>query len=208
MLASMIQLVRHGETALNAARVVQPEDTLLNAQGLRQAERVAARLAELSVAQLLSSDLPRARMTADAIGRATGAVVEQTSLLQERNFGALRGRPYAEIGRDIFAPDYVPPDGEAWIEFDARVARAWARVVELAATLSGNLAVVTHGLVCRSIAEQFLALPPGQSVPLRWGNTSLTLCDPAPPHAVHLLNSTAHLELGDGSDDQAAPSGM
>jgi probable phosphoglycerate mutase len=204
----MILLVRHGETALNAARVVQPEDTPLNERGQRQAQRIAVRLAELGVERLLSSDLPRAHMTAQAIERTTGASIEHMPLLQERSFGALRGKPYADIGRDIFALDYVPPGGEAWPEFDARVRRAWARVIELAAALSGNLAVVTHGLVCRAVAEQFLALPAGQSVPLRWGNTSLTLCDPAPPHAVHLLNSITHLDLEDGGDDQAAPSGM
>jgi probable phosphoglycerate mutase len=189
----VIILVRHGETALNAAHVVQPEDTPLNAHGQRQAQLLAARLAELGVQHILCSDLPRARMTAEPIALSTAASVEHDALLQERNFGDIRGVPYAELGRDIFAPEYVPPNGESWPVFDARVARAFARIVERAASLGGNLAVVTHGLVVRSIAAQFLRFPVGQQMPASWGNTSVTLCAAEPPHAVHLFNCTAHL---------------
>jgi probable phosphoglycerate mutase len=203
----MLLIVRHGETALNASRVVQPADTPLNDRGQAQALRLAARLADLGVAQVLCSDMPRARMTAEPLLRATRAAVQYTPLLHERNFGDLRGRPYAEIGRDIFAPDYVPPAGESWQAFDQRVARAWAQVRAMAAEVDGNLAVVTHGLVCRSIAGQFLTLAPGQAVPTAWGNTSVTVCESAPPHVVRVLNCVAHLDGGVGNDP-AAPSGM
>ena len=202
----MILLIRHGETALNAARVIQTPDTPLHARGIAQAERLARRLRELGVARILSSDLPRALMTAEPIAAAfAGVEIERTALLQERNFGDIRGTPYASIGRDIFARDYVPPGGESWDEFDARVRAAWALVVETARATEGNLAVVTHGLVCRSMADQLLGLPAGQPPPLRWGNTSLTLCSAEPPHSVTLLNCTAHLE---SEDDSSLPSGM
>jgi broad specificity phosphatase PhoE len=189
----VIILIRHGETALNAAHVVQPEDTPLNAHGQQQAQLLAARLGELGVARILCSDLPRARMTAEPIVRATSAPIEHDPLLQERNFGDLRGRAYADLDGDIFAADYLPPNGESWPVFDARVARAFARIVECAASTAGNLAVVTHGLVVRSIAAQFLRFPDGQQPPPSWGNTSVTLCAPAAPHAVSLFNCTAHL---------------
>jgi 2,3-bisphosphoglycerate-dependent phosphoglycerate mutase len=201
----MIYLIRHGETELNATRVVQPADTPLNARGLRQAERLALRLASAGIERVLCSDLPRAMMTAEPLARAASARIEHSALLQERNFGDLRGRPYAEIGADIFAQDFAPPNGEGWPEFHARVARAWALAAELAAGCRGHLAVVTHGLVCGSVAGRFLQLAPGMPVPARWGNTSVTSCDAAPPHAVQLLNCVAH--LGDDQDG-SAPSGL
>jgi len=201
----MIILVRHGQTDLNVARIVQPPHTPLSAEGMRQAQRVAARLAELGVRNVLASDFPRARTTAEAVVAATGAALELSELLQERNFGDLRGRAYAELGEDIFALDYGPPGGETWAQFDERVARAWALVTERAAAMAGPLAVVTHGLLCRSIANQFLRLPAGASVPQRWANTSVTICEIAPPHVVSVLNSVAHLEGGDSS---SAPSGI
>ena len=201
----MIYLIRHGETELNATRVVQPSDTPLNARGQSQAARLAQRLAALGIEQVLCSDLERARMTADAVVRATGARIEYTPLLQERNFGDLRGRPYAELRVDLFARDFTPPGGESWPEFDARVSKAWQRAVALAEQVRGNLAVVTHGLVCDSIAWHCVKLGSGQIVPERWGNTSVTTCERAAPHAVQLLNCVAHLQ---GDDDHAAPSGL
>ena len=56
--------IRHGETALNAARVLQPAATPLSARGLAQAQAVAERLAAQRLAGVLSSDLPRALQTA------------------------------------------------------------------------------------------------------------------------------------------------
>ena len=53
---------------------------------------------------------------------------------------------------------------------------------------------MTHGLVCRSLAERHLVLPDGEAVPLRWENTSLTIVDGRAPWRVRLLNCIAHLD--------------
>jgi probable phosphoglycerate mutase len=119
--------------------------------------------------------------------------IELDPLLQERNFGDIRGTPYAELGFDMFEPDYEPPNGESWPVFHARVDRAWARLQALAAATEGHLAVVTHGLVCRSLAARHLALADGTVVPERWENTSLTIVECPAPWRVRLLNCIAHL---------------
>ena len=190
----MIFLIRHGETIGNASRIVQRPDSPLSPRGLAQAERLARRLAREGVAQILSSDLARARTTAEALQRATGAPLAFESLLHERNFGDIRGTSYAALGFDMFEPDYAPPNGETWPVFHARVDRAWARVQALASATEGNLAVVTHGLVCRSLAARHLALAPGETVPERWENTSVTIVDCPAPWRVRLLNCVAHLD--------------
>jgi len=204
----MIVLVRHGETAFNAARILQPPEVPLNERGLAQAARAARRIAALGGAALISSDLQRAQMTAAAIAQATNLSVELEPLLQERNFGALRGRGYDEVGSEIWGPDYQPPEGESLATFSARVARAWAAVVRRAAATSGNVIVVTHGMVCAAVARQFFALDAQHSVPARWGNTSITLCDPASPHRVHVLNCVEHLADSEDARDGSAPSGL
>jgi broad specificity phosphatase PhoE len=188
-----IFVIRHGETLGNASRVVQLPDNPLSPRGVIQAERLAQRLGREGVARLVSSDLARAAATAEHLQRLTGAPLSFESLLHERNFGDLRGTPYAELGFDMFAPDYAPPNGETWEVFHARVDRAWTRVQELAAATAGHLAVVTHGLVCRSLAARHLILPDGEAVPVRWENTSLTIVDCPAPWRVRLLNCIAHL---------------
>ena len=191
----MIFLIRHGETLGNASRTVQLPDNPLSPRGLAQAERLAKRLERGGIAAILSSDLARAAQTAEHLARVTGLLVRHDPLLQERNFGDLRGTPYSEIGFDMFGPDYAPPNGESWPVFHARVDRAWARVQQhLVATTGGHLAVVTHGLVCRSLAARHLTLPDGATVPERWENTSLTIIEPPAPWRVGLLNCIAHLD--------------
>lgn len=190
----MIFLVRHGETTGNAARVVQRPDNPLSPRGLLQAERVARRLAAHRVARILSSDYARAAMTAECLRRTTGAPLAFEPLLQERNFGDVRGTAYADLGFDLFAPDYAPPNGETWEQFHARVDLAWARVLTEAAATAGDLAVVTHGLVCRSLAARHVVLPAGRTVPERWENTSVTIVEGPDPWRVSLLNCVAHLD--------------
>jgi broad specificity phosphatase PhoE len=196
----VIFLIRHGETVGNASRIVQLPDSPLSPRGVAQAERLGRRLAAEGVAQILSSDFARAVTTAQAVQRATGAPLAYEPALEERSFGDLRGRAYADLGFDMFAPEYAPPNGESWPVFHARVDRAWERVQALAAVTDGNLAVVTHGLVCRSLAARHLSLPVGAVVPERWENTSLTLIDCPAPWNVRLLNCVAHLD-----DLDAAP---
>ena len=191
---SVIYLIRHGETAGNAARIVQRPDIPLSSRGLAQAERLAQRLGRVGVARILSSDLTRARETADCLQRVTGAPLVFEPLLHERNFGDIRGTAYVDLGFDMFAPDYAPPNGETWPVFHARVDRAWARVQALASGTDGNLAVVTHGLVCRSLAERHLCLPDGAMVPERWENASVTIVECPAPWRVALLNCVAHLD--------------
>ena len=189
----MIYLVRHGETLGNARRFLQFPETPLSERGVEQARRLGERLARHEVARILSSDYARAETTAARIAEETGAPLEREPLLRERDFGSLRGTPYADLQVDPFAPDYAPPDGEDWETFHTRVDRAWERVVAAAAV--GPLVVVTHGLVGLSLAGRHLTLPTDEAFGLTGlGNTSLTSVEAMPPYRVTRFNCTAHLE--------------
>lgn len=203
---TVIYLIRHGETVGNAARIVQRPDSPLSPLGIAQAERLARQLETEGISRIVSSDLTRAAMTAAPLQRATGAALVLHPLLQERSFGDLRGTAYAALGFDLFAPEYVPPDGESWDAFHQRVDDAWALVRDIAAATVGNLAVITHGLVCRSLAARHLRLPAGESVPVRWENASVTIAEGRAPWRVSVLNSTTH--LGDLLDSPSGESAV
>ena len=187
-----IILLRHGETALNAARVVQPADTPLSARGLAQADKVAVRVASMSPAALLSSDMPRAWQTAQAVAAATGLSIEPLPLLQERCFGDLRGRPHSELGFDISTLDAAPPNGESADTFRERAQAAWAVFVARRAELDGPLVVVTHGLVVRVLLQWLVPAADWPTGPP--GNTSVTVFDATPPHRLQLAPCTRHLD--------------
>ncbi len=192
-----IYLIRHGETAGNAERVVQKPDISLSPKGVDQARRLARRLAGEGIAQILSSDLERAAMTAEAVRETTQAPICYDALLHERNFGDVRGTPYAELDFDLFAPDYQPPGGESWERFEARMDEAWVLIQRAAEQCQENLAVITHGLVCRSVVARRTRLPGGVDRDLSglaWRNTSVTILDGPAPWRVRLLNCSAHLD--------------
>ena len=193
-----ILLIRHGETQLNATRVVQFPETPLGVTGIEQAKQLGKRLAKHRIARILTSDYERARSTAGHVSQETRAELVTLDLLRERHFGDLRGKAYEQFdGIDIFAREYRPPGGESWDEFDARIDRAWAEVSAHAANIDGDLAVVTHGLVLRSLFERHLDLNGHvSSDELVVANTSVTEVAAEPPWRVLTLACIAHLEDG------------
>jgi broad specificity phosphatase PhoE len=188
-----IYLIRHGETALNANRTLQPPATPLSERGIEQAQRLGSRLVPARIARILASDLARAAMTAEAVRAATGAPLEFDAELHERNFGDWRGTPYAELGFDPFAEGLEPPSGESWEVFHARVARAWRNVLAVAARTDGPLAVVTHGLVCRGVISFHAPPAPGLAAPAGFRNTSVSVLEATPWRAT-LIDCVAHLD--------------
>jgi probable phosphoglycerate mutase len=203
----LLYLIRHGETPLNVARVLQPAATPLSERGRAQARALGERLRGAGLAGIVCSDLPRARETAALIAsacmrpaaRAGGRgplAVEHTALLRERDFGAWRGRPYDALGFDPLAVAEAPPGGESLAAFDARCACAWDDLLRRQAACGGALAAITHGLVLRAWLRHGRVELGDTSLPAALANTALSIVDVAPPHRVRLLACTAHLTGG------------
>ncbi|MFC0251390.1 histidine phosphatase family protein [Massilia consociata] len=165
-----ILLIRHGETAWNAEKRLQGHlDIALNAEGERQAALLAAALASETIDHIVSSDLLRARQTAEAIARVRGAEVGTDPLLRERCYGGFEGLLYSEIAarfplefaawqaRDV---DGVLPAGanrgETFREF---FDRATGAILKHAAAHPGKtLALVAHGGVLECAYRMALGL--------------------------------------------------
>jgi len=201
-----IILIRHGETLLNAARTIQPADTPLAPRGLAQADCVAERVRALKPAAILTSDMPRAWQTAQAIARSTGLVPISTPLLWERNFGDLRGRPYDTLSFNAMEMVEAPPNGESMASFHERVAEALDYAAKLRENLNGPLIVVSHGLVIRALLEKNIQLG-AYTIPAKIGNTALTMISAQSPYRAELVNCTLHL-MGTGlAEDEHSLSG-
>jgi probable phosphoglycerate mutase len=168
MSACTIIFVRHGLTDWNRAGRFQGQiDIPLNAEGIEQAERTGAVFREDRIDAVYSSDLARARQTAEPISRATGLPVLLESGLRERRYGVLEGRTHDEVLRDhpdtygrwrARDPDFVlPGGGESLRELHRRVAD---QMRALAASHAGQTIVaVTHGGVLDCIYRIAARLP-------------------------------------------------
>src|SRR6202171_2382184 len=108
----MLYVVRHGETAPNAAGLLLGRsDPRLTERGRTQAAGLAATLPAPD--RVVSSPLRRARETAAAFGR----TVEVDDRWIELDYGRLEGTDPASVPTEVWAqwranPDYAPGGGE------------------------------------------------------------------------------------------------
>jgi probable phosphoglycerate mutase len=152
--ATRLVVLRHGETAWNANQRIQGQvDEPLNEHGRWQAERLGTALQGEGLTRIYSSDLVRARATAEAVALAIGlAEVRTEAALRERSFGSFEGLTYAEIERrwpdDVRRwrarePGFGPGGGEGPEVFFARCVPCAAAI---AARHPGEtVALVAHG---------------------------------------------------------------
>jgi broad specificity phosphatase PhoE len=156
-------LVRHGESTWNALSRWQGQaDPPLSPFGERQAEEAAARLAELAtITAVWASDLIRARRTAELVAGHLGiATVREEPRLRERDVGSWSGLTRDEIEErwpGYLASRRSPPDFEGDDELLARTRAGLAAAVD--ANDRGDVLVVTHGGVIRTIERSLGAIP-------------------------------------------------
>ncbi|MDC0603233.1 histidine phosphatase family protein [Aliiglaciecola sp.] len=188
-----IYLVRHGETMGNRQRIVQVPETPLSLIGEQQAQYLANAYKNAPISMILCSDYKRTQHTAKALHKKTGSKLILTECLRERNFGDLRGRSYDDIDVDFFAKDYHPPGGESHPQFSSRIKKAWKLVEELANQQTGDLFVMTHGLVVRCILSDILSLPADVLASIDVSNTCVTKINILDKSLIPLLCDSSHL---------------
>lgn len=90
-----LYLVRHGQTDLNAQGITQGHvDMPLNSEGLKQAYTLSKNLEKIRFDAAFSSDLVRAKKTAEILTLERKMAVETTRLLRERRYGKFDGKPW------------------------------------------------------------------------------------------------------------------
>jgi 2,3-bisphosphoglycerate-dependent phosphoglycerate mutase len=201
--------VRHGQTDWNVEGRLQGWlDVPLNHVGRQQAERLAHAIRNVPIQQIFSSDLIRARETAQIIARGRTCPVRLEPLLRERRFGLLEGRRRSELTGRLSAqqPLPYPPidralrDEEPECDF---LGRARAFLEQMAAEpCEGRVLAVTHGGYVRAVLTVL-----GHEPPARVHNTSVTqLRWHDGSWSVQVVDWAEHLQ--DGSDHPALESDL
>jgi probable phosphoglycerate mutase len=217
-MTTQILFIRHGETDWNRDRRIQGHlDIPLAQSGLDQAQRLGERFADaardgLRLDAIVSSDLARARQTAQPVADALGLAVQMAPGLRERAYGDFQGLDTVGIAARFPAayaqwkthdPEFVPPGGESHREFYHRVLHALEPVI--AAYPDGRIACVTHGgvLDCIYRFARGIALDAQRDWPLL--NASVNVVDFHSDDYVTQANvvswaDVSHLD-GESSDD-------
>ena len=179
MTAGRIVLVRHGQTDYNLEGRVQGNiDIELNATGREQAAQCAIELPRFldgrPVGAMVSSDLSRARDTAQAISDRLGIGFTEDPRLRERAFGEFEGLSREEL-ETYRSEEYalwkagIPPV-EMGVEPKLDVARRMvAAATEHAQDLEedSTLVVVSHGSALTFLMMSLMEDDPERGWPLR-----------------------------------------
>ncbi|MHA7262447.1 histidine phosphatase family protein [Arthrobacter sp. TMN-37] len=160
-------LWRHGQTEWNVLEKAQGHaDIPLDATGRRQARRAANLLATLKPQFIWSSDLERARHTADELARLTGLETVLDKRLREYDVGIRQGTTFGEfrqqhpdIHRKFFAEEnYRVPGAELPSEVNDRM-KTVMREAALTLRDGGTGVLVGHGAALRSGLMAFFDAP-------------------------------------------------
>lgn len=180
--STRILLVRHGRVAWNAKAVFTGwTDVPLDQQGEYEAGRVSDRLKDLPITAVYSSDLIRARQTAEYIAKLHSLPVKTEQMLREINYGEWEGLGVTEIGQaygeDILRawladPEHVRiPGGESFGELRDRAVEAISRIV--AVHPGQTVVVVAHRSLNRVLLCNFLGIKAGCYKKLEQDNGAL-----------------------------------
>lgn len=161
-MATRVLLLRHGQSTWNAQGRWQGwSDPPLSDLGRTQAADAARHLEDFGLTGVASSDLDRARTTADIVATALGlGPVSVDTDLREYNVGEWEGLTRPEI--ELRWPDQIDawrkgrlaatPRGETRVTFLARVEAGLAQVATRANAGETPL-VITHGGVIRALEQ-------------------------------------------------------
>ena len=152
-----ILLARHGESDWNRSKRWQGfADRPLTERGRQQAVELAGRLADTELDAIYSSDLGRARETAEIVARTKGLTVATTPDLREVDVGSWSGLTRAEAEKR-FPEAYRRwlrggegwDDGETYEELKVRVVKAIGRIAR--ENDGGRVLIVAHGGSIRAV---------------------------------------------------------
>lgn len=192
-----IIVARHGETDWNRVGKWQgSSDIPLNPLGHDQASALANLLKGENIRYIYSSDLSRAKSTAEIVRKTIGAYpVVEDKRLRERNLGKFEGWDIYHVAKYMGVPEDEAqnlevdelmidnmPSVEKWARFTERV---WDALNDIREKHMGSKClVVAHGGVMRAIT---MKLSDSDETKLNFGNTEI----------LRLMNSTEQWMVGE-----------
>jgi probable phosphoglycerate mutase len=196
-------IVRHGETAWNAEHRVQGQlDVPLNAIGQAQAQAAAKILSQEKFDAIYSSDLTRARQTADPVASFHAMEILLDKDLRERHYGIFERLTYAEVKVrypedyarfDARDPEYAFRTGESLKDFSARSIAVISRLAQ--AHPDQSIVVFTHGGVLDMLYRHITGFPLSAERKFGIPNAGLNRIEMTPAGwQIRIWADTAHLE--------------
>jgi alpha-ribazole phosphatase len=201
---SRLLLVRHGNTKLNnAKRFWGQTDVELNADGIRQAEKLRDRLATEKIDSAYASSLSRTRLTAEIIASRHQLCVTALAELMEINFGFIEGLTFEEVSQlhpelaEVMSKWAIKPKfpgGESLDNLDNRVRKFLKRLQKHEP--EETILIVAHAGTLRLMICNLMGIGAEHWRHIHLDLASLSILETHPQGAIlNLLNDVSHLRL-------------
>jgi len=200
-----IILIRHGLTLWNLeGRIQGISNTELAPEGLRQAKLLAEKFPCDKVDAIYSSDLSRAKITAQFLADKINLPVQTTTAFREVDFGEWDGKSFSDLEKfdadrlKIFhtQPDKLKLDGaETFQQAQSRAMNRLKQVIDAHENGGENHVVIAaHGSINRLMLCAILEIPIKNIWRLNQFNTAVNIFRVDDGNfTVRLINGTAHL---------------
>lgn len=163
-----ILLLRHGEVQdpTDEKRFIGQVDLPLNHRGRHQAQCWRDCLGDVSLDQIVSSDLSRCMETARIIAADRPLKITALAGLREIHLGGWEGMSFRQVKgrwpdafrkRGMAMARFRPPAGESFLDLQQRVVPVFEKAVDQAGQ---NLLIVAHAGVNRMILGHLTGMPP------------------------------------------------
>jgi len=203
-------LVRHGITDHNSShKFLGHTDVELSDEGFRQVEKLRDRMVKEKFDVIYSSDLKRARSTAEVISAGHNTEIISCSELREINYGETESLTYGEIKQRYpelaeaisnLSPELSFPGGESLQGFITRTLKFLDRLEERSP--EQRILIVAHGGPMRTLLCDLLGVGQNYWRTFRLDNASLSIVDTYPQRTIlSLLNDTSHLKTGPSQEE-------
>jgi probable phosphoglycerate mutase len=203
----ILTLVRHGQTLSNESGTWQGRgNSPLSPVGHEQAQLLAGRLQGLEYDRVVTSDLGRARETANAVGKPYDCDPAFREIHLGRWEGLTRAQVHFQFPEEVSAMERGEPvrigGGESWADVERRVLSGLEPLRD-----AGEVLLITHGGVILTLMCALVGR--GVGVPRPFGrllNASVSVIELGPASVVHRYNDADHCDA-DGVWREAARRG-
>ncbi len=198
-----ILITRHGQTKQNVDGVVQgKEHGEINEKGFSQIKDLIERLKGEKINRIISSDIPRCKITTEEILKEIKLPVEYTSKIREKDNGILVGKSHKDFSWDELEGSFETrkaPNGENLEEVRERGRKFFEEIKEKYKNTDETILIVSHGAFLKVFIGNLLGMNIYDSIfKLFIEHCSLTELEISNKHKegyrINFINDVSHLK--------------
>ncbi len=157
-----ILITRHGQTKQNVEGTIQGrEHGEINEKGFAQIRALIKRLKTEKIDRIISSDIPRCKITAEEILKEIDVPIEYTSIIREKNNGSLVGKNHKDFSWEDLPGTFETrkaPGGESLEEVRKRGNDFFKNLKEKYGKSNETILVISHGAFLKVFIGNLLGM--------------------------------------------------